>query len=71
AEWKLSILARGKDLEIIQDRYLSPLTRVKNSIRFLGSPFFSISPSMLASLNAELKPGFVNKGLLKVREVQN
>ncbi|WP_268162651.1 YopT-type cysteine protease domain-containing protein [Pasteurella multocida] len=65
AEWKLSILARGKDLEIIQDRYLSPLTRVKNSIRFLGSPFFSISPSMLASLNAELKPGFVNKGLIE------
>ncbi|HED4468905.1 TPA: YopT-type cysteine protease domain-containing protein, partial [Pasteurella multocida] len=65
AEQKLSILARGKDLEIIQDRYLSPLTRVKNSIRFLGSPFFSISPSMLASLNAELKPGFVNKGLIE------
>ncbi|HHE3647407.1 TPA: hemagglutinin repeat-containing protein [Pasteurella multocida] len=65
AEYKLSILARGKDLEIIQDRYLSPLTRVKNSIRFLGSPFFSISPSMLASLNAELKPGFVNKGLIE------
>ncbi|WP_032853056.1 hypothetical protein [Pasteurella multocida] len=32
AEWKLSILARGKDLEIIQDRYLSPLTRVKKIV---------------------------------------
>ncbi|MBM2608587.1 YopT-type cysteine protease domain-containing protein [Pasteurella multocida] len=65
AEQKLNIWAKGKDLEIIQDRYLSPLTRVKNSVRFLGSPFFSISPSMLASLNAELKPGFVNKGLIE------
>ncbi|WP_231717850.1 YopT-type cysteine protease domain-containing protein [Pasteurella multocida] len=65
AEQKLSIWAKGKDLEIIQDRYLFPLTRVKNSVRFLGSPFFSISPSMLASLNAELKPGFVNNGLIE------
>ncbi|MDP9500621.1 YopT-type cysteine protease domain-containing protein [Bisgaard Taxon 45] len=65
AEQKLSIFARGKDLEIVQDKYLSPLTRVKSSIRFLGSPFFSISPSMLASLSAQFKPGFVNKGLIE------
>ncbi|URH75209.1 YopT-type cysteine protease domain-containing protein [Pasteurella multocida] len=65
AERKLSILTKGKDLEIIQDRYLSPLMRVKSSIRFLGAPFFSISPSMLASLSAQFKPGFVNKGLIE------
>ncbi|AWB54095.1 YopT-type cysteine protease domain-containing protein [Pasteurella multocida] len=65
AERKLSILTKGKDLEIIQDRYLSPLMRVKSSVRFLGSPFFSISPSMLASLSAQFKPGFVNKGLIE------
>ncbi|URH79392.1 YopT-type cysteine protease domain-containing protein [Pasteurella multocida] len=65
AERKLSILTKGKDLEIIQDRYLSPLMRVKSSVRFLGAPFFSISPSMLASLSAKFKPGFVNKGLIE------